>query len=118
MDLSIKYPFDSSIDRPRMVQFMRHLKTGPSPGPSEKERWELDAMYIHPLYQRRGFGGKALEWGIERAQQEDVRIWVWSTDAGKTLYLKNGFAEVGRVDFGGMIPDSAGVTVSVMVWSI
>lgn len=102
-----------------MVQFMSHIKTGPSPDPSEKERWELEAMYIHPLYQRRGFGGKALEWGLERARQEQVRIWVWSTDAGKPLYLKNGFNEVGKVDFGGMVDhNNGGITVTAMVWGI
>lgn len=101
-----------------MLEFVKKLKTGPCPAPSDKERWELEAMYIHPLYQRRGFGGKALEWGVERARQEEVRIWVWSTDAGKGLYLKNAFDEVGRVDFGGMIPNSDGVTVTVMVWGV
>ncbi|CRG82933.1 hypothetical protein PISL3812_00280 [Talaromyces islandicus] len=118
LNLSIRYPFDSSIDRHRMAQFVNRLKSGPCPEPSEKERWELEAMYIHPLYQRRGFGGRALQWGVERALQERVRIWVWSTDAGKPLYLKNGFDEVGKVDFGDIIHHSEAVTVSVMVWGM
>lgn len=98
---------------------MEHLKTGPCPTPADKERWELEAMYIHPVYQRRGYGTQALEWGVQRALHESVRIWVWSTEAGKPLYLKNGFVEVGRVEFSSMIPGTAtGVTVTVLAWGL
>ncbi|RAO72799.1 uncharacterized protein BHQ10_008811 [Talaromyces amestolkiae] len=67
------------------------------------ERWELEALYIAPQYQRQGYGMEALKWGLETAKEEGVEIWVWSSDAGKRVYEKAGFEGVGRIGFGDLV---------------
>jgi Acetyltransferase (GNAT) family len=105
--MTITYPFDTSINHTHMAKFQQRIRSRspqhhqhshrrPTPA---KERWELEALYIHPQHQRHGYGSLALQWGIETARKEDVEIWVWSTQAGKRLYLNSGFEIVGRIGF-------------------
>lgn len=146
--MTLTYPFDTSLDHAQMAKFYQRIRSSPPSAPSsasssgssatlrlKKERWELEALYIHPQYQRRGYGVEALRWGIEIASQEKVEIWVWSTSAGKRVYLKSGFEIVGRIGFedlleaqrtlgsgdgsGGKLErdrDGEGEAIWVMVW--
>src|SRR5438067_1371747 len=80
--MTITYPFDPSINHTHMSNFQHRIRSSPSPFPSgqkltlPKERWELEALYIAPQYQRNGYGMEALNWGIETAKKEGVEVWV------------------------------------------
>lgn len=114
--MTFTYPFDTSINHPHKTKFIQRIRRAPtslSP-PHEKlprERWELEALYISPSHQRRGYGTEALLWGQKVAQEENVEIWIWSSDAGKSLYLKGGFEVVGRIEFGDIVLGSSAVSL-------
>ncbi|KAE8547882.1 hypothetical protein EYB25_009675 [Talaromyces marneffei] len=110
--MTLTYPFDTSINHTHMTNFQRRVRTAPSPLPSgqklklPRERWELEALYIAPDYQRRGYGMEALKWGLDVAREEGVDVWVWSSDSGKKVYEKGGFEAVGRIGFGDLLSDA------------
>lgn len=107
--MTLTYPFDTSINHSHMSNFQHRIRSAPSPLPSgqkltlPKERWELEALYIAPQYQRQGYGMEALKWGIGVAKEEGVEIWVWSSDAGRKVYRKAGFEVLGRIGFGDLL---------------
>jgi len=51
----------------------------------------LDILTIDPAFQRRGVGGKLVEWGTSKADKMGVDAVVESSVFGKGLYLKHGF---------------------------
>jgi GNAT superfamily N-acetyltransferase len=110
--MTITYPFDTSIDHTHMSNFRQRIRSAPSPLPNNqkvtlpKERWELEALYIAPEYQRRGYGMEALNWGLETAREEGVEVWVWSSNAGKRVYERAGFEVLGRIGFGDLLSDT------------
>lgn len=109
VSMTITYPFDSSINHAHMSQFQHRIRSAPCPFPNgqkltlPRERWELEALYIAPEYQRKGYGMEALTWGVGVARDEKVEVWVWSSDAGKRVYEKAGFEGLGRIGFGDLL---------------
>lgn len=63
------------------------------------ERWRLAFISVSPNHQRRGIGRKLVQWGLDRSEEEGVAAVLEASDAGKGLYEKMGFAEVGRMPF-------------------
>ena len=63
---------------------------------------ELDYLNVHPEYQRKGLGGRLMEWGEEEFTKRDVPSVIAATEAGFGLYLKHGYEERQRyyVDLG------------------
>lgn len=61
-------------------------------------RWYLDTLGVNPQYQRKGIGRKLLDWGIERANAENVPIALEATLYGEHLYRRAGFFDYDRVD--------------------
>ncbi|KAF3397488.1 hypothetical protein DPV78_007960 [Talaromyces pinophilus] len=129
LTMTLTYPFDPSVNHTHMSNFQHRIRSAPSPFPSgqkltlPKERWELEALYIAPQYQRKGYGMEALKWGIETAKREKVGVWVWSSDVGRKLYEKAGFEGLGRIGFGDLLSsdtkkeeDDAGEDDEVAVW--
>jgi hypothetical protein len=53
---------------------------------------------------------EALSWGLEIAREENVEVWVWSSDQGKGLYEKAGFEGLGRIGFGDLLSDATTTT--------
>ncbi|KAK3674709.1 hypothetical protein LTR78_005431 [Recurvomyces mirabilis] len=51
----------------------------------------LDILAIDPKYQRRGVGGKLVEWGTDKADELGVEAVVESSVFGKGLYEKHGY---------------------------
>jgi GNAT superfamily N-acetyltransferase len=61
----------------------------------------LRELYVRPEYQRKGIGGKLVEWGVQRARELGVIAYTEASVQGKELYLRHGFKEVDsvRVEF-------------------
>lgn len=55
-------------------------------------------LAMGPEWQRMGVGKRLLEWGLEKADREEVEAWIEASPAGKGLYEKMGWKEVGFVD--------------------
>ncbi|KAI8659967.1 N-acetyltransferase domain-containing protein [Fusarium sp. Ph1] len=65
------------------------------------ERWRLAFISVSPNHQRRGIGRKLVQWGLDRSEEEGVAAVLEASDAGKCLYEKMGFVEVGKMPFDG-----------------
>jgi ribosomal protein S18 acetylase RimI-like enzyme len=55
-------------------------------------------LAVDPKCQRMGVGRKLLEWGLEKADREGLECWIEASPAGKPLYEKVGWREVGFTD--------------------
>jgi GNAT superfamily N-acetyltransferase len=69
-------------------------------------RAEIKRMRVHPDYQRRGFGQQILTHLEQKARDLGCKVLHLDTTdrqvAAQQLYLKNGYAEVGRKEWKGM----------------
>lgn len=54
-------------------------------------------LVVLPSFQNRGIGTRLLRWGLEHADQFDVKAWIDASPAGLGLYQKLGWEEVGRL---------------------
>lgn len=68
------------------------------------QHWELELLGTHPDFRRRGVGKMMLQWGFERAREDNVPLILVATVTGEKLYLSTGFREVNRLD---MLPEKA-----------
>jgi GNAT superfamily N-acetyltransferase len=55
-------------------------------------------LCVGPEWQRMGVGKRLLEWGLEKADREGLEVWIEASPAGKGLYEKMGWREVGVLD--------------------
>lgn len=67
----------------------------------EDRWWYLCILIIHPNYQRKGIGGKMLQWGLRQAKETGERAYLESSLAGDALYIKHGFTQNGSITIGG-----------------
>lgn len=79
---------------------------------SESERqkigdqyWVVELLGTHPDFRRRKVGKTMLQWGFERAREDNVPLALIATVIGEKLYLSTGFKEVNRID---MLPEGNG----------
>ena len=74
-------------------------------------------MCVLPSHQRKGLGTKLLEWGLEKAIEEGMRVYLTATEKGRDLYLKAGFEEIGAVIVNlGKYDGNGNYTQTVMVF--
>jgi GNAT superfamily N-acetyltransferase len=52
---------------------------------------DLNIIFTHPNYRRQGVGEIMLEWGIKKAKELGVEMWLDATPYGRPLYEKFGF---------------------------
>ncbi|ATY67321.1 GNAT family [Cordyceps militaris] len=57
--------------------------------------WYLDYLGVDPGQQRRGIGKMLLEWGLEKAREQNRDAFLIATPAGIPLYLAAGFESLG-----------------------
>ncbi|KAL3485324.1 hypothetical protein BJX62DRAFT_39314 [Aspergillus germanicus] len=57
-------------------------------------RIELDVLYVHPDYQRRGIASDLLKWGFEKSEQLGLPIYLEATAEGRPVYERYGFETV------------------------
>jgi GNAT superfamily N-acetyltransferase len=50
---------------------------------------------VDPKHQRKGIGRILLNWGIDKAKEQNRDIYLVSVDAGRPLYLGAGFEQIG-----------------------
>ncbi|OGE50869.1 hypothetical protein PENARI_c015G00751 [Penicillium arizonense] len=62
------------------------------PTSADRDRHEhLDMLAVHPSHQGRGLASKLLKWGLARADEEGVEVYLSSSPEGKPVYEKYGF---------------------------
>ncbi|KAJ5713393.1 uncharacterized protein N7483_010574 [Penicillium malachiteum] len=59
----------------------------------------LQAMVVHPDYQRQGIGAELIQWGVDRADKEKLSCWCHASPAGYQPYFKAGFLEQGSNEY-------------------
>lgn len=59
---------------------------------------ELNALLIHPLYQRQGLGTTMLSEGLKEVDRLNLQCVLGASPEGKGLYERFGFEEVGRIE--------------------
>jgi GNAT superfamily N-acetyltransferase len=57
-------------------------------------RIELDVLYVHPDYQRKGIASDLLKWGFEKSEQLGLPIYLEATAEGRPVYERYGFETV------------------------
>jgi GNAT superfamily N-acetyltransferase len=57
-------------------------------------RIELDVLYVHPNYQRRGIASDLLKWGFEKSEELGLPIYLEATAEGRPVYERYGFETV------------------------
>lgn len=57
----------------------------------------LNQVKTLPAFQRKGAGSLLMEWGVELAKRENLKICLEATGFGLPLYNKFGFKNVGEV---------------------
>ncbi|OOQ81599.1 acetyltransferase, GNAT family [Penicillium brasilianum] len=56
-----------------------------------RPHYYLEILAVHPSYQGRGLASKLLRWGLARADDEGVEVYLSSSPDGRPLYEKYGF---------------------------
>lgn len=58
---------------------------------------DLEILGVDPAYQGRGLGSKLLKWGLSRADEEGIEVYLCSSPEGRRVYEKYGFE--GKIPF-------------------
>jgi len=66
---------------------------------------DLNIIYTHPDYRRHGVADMIMEWGIHKAKEMDVEMWLDATVYGVPLYKKHGFSVVNENN---LVPEPLG----------
>ncbi|KAL2865307.1 GNAT family N-acetyltransferase [Aspergillus lucknowensis] len=64
-----------------------------------RRRVELETIFVHPGYQRRGVASALLDWGVGEAERLGLLVYLEATEEGRPLYERFGFEVVREVDF-------------------
>ncbi|KAL9003985.1 MAG: hypothetical protein Q9188_003170 [Gyalolechia gomerana] len=51
----------------------------------------LNICFVHPAHRRRGVGSLLVSWGVQRADELDLEVFIEAVEPGVPLYLKHGF---------------------------
>ncbi|KAI9722749.1 MAG: hypothetical protein M1828_004445 [Chrysothrix sp. TS-e1954] len=65
----------------------------------DKLYWHLTLLATNPKYERRGCGKQLLEWGLSRADEASLEVYLDATPPGVPLYERNGFRLAGTREF-------------------
>lgn len=58
--------------------------------------WTLMHLGVHPQFGGQGIASALLQWGLDKADNEDRSIYIIATIAGSRLYSKHGFQAVSK----------------------
>lgn len=71
----------------------------------------MSKLTVDPKWRRKGIGMMLLQWGFDRAQEENIPAGLESSRGGSPLYLKAGFVEIKRYEW-----PEAGISVPILLW--
>jgi GNAT superfamily N-acetyltransferase len=71
---------ESNIERKKVLKF--------------PPRIELDVLYVHPDYQRRGIASDLLKWGFDKSEELGLPIYLEATAEGRPVYERYRFETV------------------------
>lgn len=109
-DLHISRLFpDRSVDKARLANY-NALATECFPWAAYPNLWYLSVLAVHPQRQRQGIGRSLVQWGLEKARQEELPVGLEASVKGTSLYEKLGFRTVNEAQ---LIP---GITMRAMLW--
>ncbi|KAJ5937630.1 hypothetical protein N7454_003972 [Penicillium verhagenii] len=57
----------------------------------DRPHYYLEMLGVHPAFQGKGLASKLLKWGLARADEEGVEVYLSSSPEGKPMYERNGF---------------------------
>ena len=63
--------------------------------PEPDEHWFVNLVAVSPAHQRKGIGAMLMRWGMERATNDNVPVWLYATSEGTPLYRKLSMEEHG-----------------------
>ncbi|OGM50915.1 acetyltransferase [Aspergillus bombycis] len=75
----------------------------------DKRYYYVDILGTHPAARRRGVATMLMNWGLERAKEESLEVYLSATQAGRLVYEKLGFEVRSTGELDGYVQDS-------MVW--
>jgi len=78
-------------------------------------RLVLADMIVDPKYHRRGAGKALMQYGMQKAKEENLAITLTASPLGRLLYSSLGFKVLGYVECG-LEEEEEKVGVHVMVW--
>ncbi|KAJ5085223.1 hypothetical protein N7532_009994 [Penicillium argentinense] len=58
-----------------------------------RPHYYLEMLGVHPSFQGRGLASKLLKWGLARADEEGVEVYLSSSPEGRPMYEKNKFEQ-------------------------
>lgn len=88
--------FNPAASLPRDLSYGKADEVYYSENDAEPEEcWMLTYLSVSPDHQRKGVGMELCQWGMERAREEGICAFLYSTVAGRRLYEKAGFRAVG-----------------------
>ncbi|EAW13555.1 putative GNAT family acetyltransferase [Aspergillus clavatus NRRL 1] len=100
---------DRSVDNARLAAY-NALSTECFPWAAYPNVWYLSVLAVHPHHQRQGIGRSLVEWGLEKARQEELPVGLEASAKGTSLYEQLGFRTVNEVQ---LMP---GITMTAMLW--
>lgn len=62
-----------------------------------RKHWYLDILFTHPAHQRKGVAGILMRWGLSRADEDGLEVYLEASLQGKPVYEHLGFQEVALV---------------------
>lgn len=68
-----------------------HFYSDKGPDAEPDEMLTIGMIAVHPDHQRKGVGAMLMQWGMDKAAEENVPIWLTATPVGEGLYRKLGF---------------------------
>ncbi|MBE7181738.1 MAG: GNAT family N-acetyltransferase [Terriglobus roseus] len=103
--IPIAPPAGTDVDFLRSYYAM--MLDGSKPHMDMARDWTVTFFAVHPDFEGRGYGGALMRHVLAEADQAGVNVFLIATDAGKRLYEKNGFSDVGELPI--HLPNDKGV---------
>ncbi|RYP59783.1 hypothetical protein DL769_008401 [Monosporascus sp. CRB-8-3] len=85
------FPDDGSR---RFAEQVVEIHSAPRVRVGQRPQVYLFIVFTHPDYRRKGIGQKFMDWGMAKADEMGVELFLDATPVGRPLYDANGFVEV------------------------
>jgi len=107
-------PSSGTVDVQRELERQYETTFGPGGIAEGKKPWYLHLLCVHPKWQGHGIGRKMLEWGFNKAREDEAPIYLESSPMAYQLYLAKGFRETCRIP--SIAPNGYSIEFPGMIW--